>query len=68
MGNLTQIGRMLLALYMAYVAKNCVVLGEGIRDFLWVMSLTIFTVVSIASLVNLISAVYTVALLKFGGV
>lgn len=60
MGNLTQIGRILLALYMAYVAKNCNELGDSIKEFLWAVSLTIFTTVFIASIVNLATAVLDV--------
>ena len=60
MGNLTQIGRILLALYMAYAAKNCSELSNGIKEFLWAVSLTIFTAVFIAAVVNLASAVITV--------
>lgn len=57
MGNLTQIGRMLLALYMAYVARNCAVIGQGVKNLLWVLSLTIGTITVVAAVYNLVDAV-----------
>lgn len=49
-GNLTHIMRFLIALCAAYLARNCPLLSEKVKDAFWVFSMTVFTLAVIGVL------------------
>lgn len=54
MGNLAGIARLLMALYAAYIARNCPALGEKGKTFFWTFSMALFLLVCIAEVVALL--------------
>ena len=51
---LSQIARLLVAIYLAYVGRSSRILGEGLKDFLSFVSLLYLMIVALASIMNTI--------------
>jgi hypothetical protein len=52
---IAQIFRMVLAIFVAYMAKNCPIFGTKMKIFLWLLALMLLIITYFAELINALS-------------